>query len=74
MYQQPLGYKVDEKLYLVVREQRRLNTTGLEVSVLVIGPKVRGLKPGRGQWILWAIQNCSTTSFGWEVKPSVACR
>jgi hypothetical protein len=25
-----LGYKVEEKLYLGVREQKRLNTTGLE--------------------------------------------
>jgi hypothetical protein len=25
---------------------------GLVVSVLATGPKVRGFKPGRGQWIL----------------------
>jgi hypothetical protein len=30
MYQQLWGYKVEEKLYLVVREQNQLNTTGLE--------------------------------------------
>jgi hypothetical protein len=32
MYQQLWGYKVEEKLglYLGVREQKRLNTTGLE--------------------------------------------
>jgi hypothetical protein len=30
MYQQLWGYKVEEKLYLEVREQKRLNTTGLE--------------------------------------------
>jgi hypothetical protein len=30
MYQQLWGYKVEEKLYLVVREQKRLNTTALE--------------------------------------------
>jgi hypothetical protein len=30
MYQQLWGYKVEEKLYLGVREQRRLNTTDLE--------------------------------------------
>jgi hypothetical protein len=29
MYQQLCGYKVEEKLYLGVREQNRLNTTGL---------------------------------------------
>jgi hypothetical protein len=30
MYQQLWGYKVEEKLYLRVREQKRLNTTGLD--------------------------------------------
>jgi hypothetical protein len=29
MYQQLWGYKVEEKLYLVVREQKKLNTIGL---------------------------------------------
>jgi hypothetical protein len=29
MYQQLWGYKVEEKLYLGVREQKRLNTAGL---------------------------------------------
>jgi hypothetical protein len=29
MYQQLWGYKVEEKLYLGVGEQKRLNTTGL---------------------------------------------
>jgi hypothetical protein len=29
MYQQLWGYKVEEKLYLGVREQKRLNTTGI---------------------------------------------
>jgi hypothetical protein len=29
MYQQLWGYKVEEKLYLGVREQKRLNTTEL---------------------------------------------
>jgi hypothetical protein len=29
MNQQLWGYKVEEKLYLGVREQKRLNTTGL---------------------------------------------
>jgi hypothetical protein len=29
MYQQLWGYKVEEKLYLRVREQKRLNVTGL---------------------------------------------
>jgi hypothetical protein len=30
MYQQLWGYKVEEKLYLGVREQKRLNTTALD--------------------------------------------
>jgi hypothetical protein len=30
MYQQLWGYKVEDKLYLGVREQKRLNTTGIE--------------------------------------------
>jgi hypothetical protein len=30
MYQQFWGYKVEEKLYLGVREQKRLNTTALD--------------------------------------------
>jgi hypothetical protein len=32
MYQQRWGYKGEEKLYLGVREQKRLNTTALEGS------------------------------------------
>jgi hypothetical protein len=32
MYQQLWEYKVEEKLYLGVREQKRLNTTGLEYT------------------------------------------
>jgi hypothetical protein len=34
MYQQLWGYKVEEKLYLGVREQKRLNTTVLEYLML----------------------------------------
>jgi hypothetical protein len=30
MYQQLWGYKVEEKLYLGVREQKMLNTTAIE--------------------------------------------
>jgi hypothetical protein len=30
MYQQLWGYKVEEKLYLGVREQKRLNTTAIK--------------------------------------------
>jgi hypothetical protein len=40
------------------------------VIVLAIGPKVRGLKPGRGRRTFKTIKVRSTTSFGREVKPS----
>jgi hypothetical protein len=40
-------------------------------SVLVIGPKVCGFKPGQGRW---EIKTRSTPSFGGEVKPSAPCR
>jgi hypothetical protein len=43
------------------------------VSVLAIGPKVRGFKPGRGDGFLTAIKVRSTPSFG-GVKASDACR
>jgi hypothetical protein len=36
MHQQLWGYKVEEKLYLGVREQKRLNTTGLGYQSLGI--------------------------------------
>jgi hypothetical protein len=32
MYQQLWGYKVEEKLYLGVREQKRLNTTAIDYA------------------------------------------
>jgi hypothetical protein len=44
------------------------------VSVLAIGPKGCGFKPGRGDGFLRAIKIRSTPSFGWEVKPEVPCR
>jgi hypothetical protein len=60
MYQQLWGYKVEEKLYLGVREQKSLNTTGLVIIVLPTVPKVSGFKPNRGRWIF---EGCMT-SFG----------
>jgi hypothetical protein len=33
MYQQLWGYKVEEKLYVGVREQKRFNTTAVDASV-----------------------------------------
>jgi hypothetical protein len=43
-------------------------------NVLATGPKDRGFKPGRGQWIFKGDKIRSTTSFGGEVKPSLPCR
>jgi hypothetical protein len=37
MYQQLWGYKVEEKLYLGVREQKRLNTTALDNWYVIWG-------------------------------------
>jgi hypothetical protein len=47
---------------------------GLLVSVLAIGPNVRGFKTGQGRCIFKGDKIRSTTSFGGEVKPSVTCR
>jgi hypothetical protein len=35
MYQQLWGYTVEEKLYLGVREQKRLNTTAVDHQILI---------------------------------------
>jgi hypothetical protein len=43
MYQQLWGYEVEEKLYMGVREQKRLNTTGLDDRA------ISGSIPGRGK-------------------------
>jgi hypothetical protein len=34
MYQKLWGYKVEEKLYLGVREQKRLNTTDIDYTMV----------------------------------------
>jgi hypothetical protein len=47
---------------------------GVMVSMLATGPKVRGLKPDRGDGYLRAIKIRSTPCFGGEVKPSAPCR
>jgi hypothetical protein len=47
---------------------------GVIVSVLAIGPKVRGFKRGRGDGFLRTIEIRSTLSFGGEIRPSVPCR
>jgi hypothetical protein len=44
------------------------------VSVLVIGPKVRGFKPGEGDGFLRAIKIQAHHTFGGEVKYSAQCR
>jgi hypothetical protein len=47
---------------------------GLVVSVLAAGPKVRGFKPGRRQWILRVTKVGNTPLFGREVNLSALCR
>jgi hypothetical protein len=58
MYQQLWGYKVEDKLYLRVREQKGLNTTGIEepgylrqysVWLRAGRPGDRDSIPGRGK-------------------------
>jgi hypothetical protein len=46
---------------------------GVMVSMLAVGPKVRGLKPDGGDGFLRAIKIHSTTSFRGEVKLSALC-
>jgi hypothetical protein len=48
--------------------------SGKMVSLLVIIPKGRGFKPGRGDGFLRAIKIRSTPSFGGEVKPDFVVR
>jgi hypothetical protein len=36
MHQQLWGYKVEDKLYVGVREQKRLNTAGLEINSFIL--------------------------------------
>jgi hypothetical protein len=36
MYQQLWGYKVEEELYLGVREQKRFNTTDLDYFLIIV--------------------------------------
>jgi hypothetical protein len=58
MYQQLWGYKVEDKLYLGVREQKRLNTTVVEhqlrnqaVSLRLQGLKVPRCSLGTWRWV-----------------------
>jgi hypothetical protein len=46
---------------------------GVMVSVLVIGPKVRGFKFGQGYGFLRAIKIRRTRSFGREIALETAC-
>jgi hypothetical protein len=40
--------------------------SGVVVSVLATGPKVRGFKPGRGRWILRVIKSVARLSSEWK--------
>jgi hypothetical protein len=46
---------------------------GVKFSVLAIGTKVRGFKPGRGHGFLRAVKIRSTASFGGVAKPWALC-
>jgi hypothetical protein len=48
MYQQLWGYKVEEKLYLAVREQKRLNTTGVDQTDRLT--QIIACMRGGGEW------------------------
>jgi hypothetical protein len=45
MHQQLWGYRVEDKLYMGVREQKRLNTTGLNGLNLKVTADTAYLKP-----------------------------
>jgi hypothetical protein len=47
--------------------------SGVMVSVLAIGPKVRRFKPNQGNGFLRVIKFHSTPSFGGEVKLEAPC-
>jgi hypothetical protein len=47
---------------------------GVKVSVLAIGPNVRGFKAGRGHGFLRAIKICDIPSFVGKVNPEAPCR
>jgi hypothetical protein len=47
---------------------------GVVISVLAIGPKVCGFKPGRSNGLLRTIKIRSKPSFGAEVKPEAPFR
>jgi hypothetical protein len=46
---------------------------GVRISVLFIGPKIRGFKPGRDNGFSKAIKISNTPSFGEKVKLSAPC-
>jgi hypothetical protein len=48
--------------------------SGLVVTVIATGPRVRGFKPGRGRWIFKGDKIRSTTYFLGGVKTSAPCR
>jgi hypothetical protein len=59
--------------YLILG-QDRVTICGLVVSMLAIGSKVCGFKPGHYDRCARAIKIRDTTFIGGEVKPSVSCR
>jgi hypothetical protein len=48
--------------------------SGLVVSMLAIGSKVHGFRPGRGRWVFKCDEIRNTLSLGRVVEPSVPCK
>jgi hypothetical protein len=66
-------------LFFVLNKETRLKFNrvalgGLMIIVLVIGPKGRGFRLGRGRWIFKGDRNPQHDFLRREVKPSVPCK
>jgi hypothetical protein len=61
-------------MFLNIYLLRLVVLSGIMVSMLAIGPKVRGLEPVRGWGIFKGDNSPNRASFGEEVKPSDPCR
>jgi hypothetical protein len=76
MYQQLWGYKVEEKLYLGVREQKRLNTTDVEHSAENIRTRREVVRAGgrRKCFLLYCLRHSGRSTEIWancEVRAGV---
>jgi hypothetical protein len=68
MHQQLWGYKVEEKLYLGVRERKRLNTTALDRSTTgIVLSNVIALIHSLQPEVSYSVSGCSLCSSVWAV-------